>query len=79
MLFRSTQVAMVVDDGVRACGVVIPAEDLQALYAALSRLGADESERVRLGQNARAYAVMFLGREEVLLQFEADLQVAAKA
>ena len=74
-----TQVAMVVDDGVRACGVVIPAEDLQALYAALSRLGADEPERVRLGQNARAYAVMFLGREEVLLQFEADLQVAAKA
>ena len=74
-----TQVAMVVDDGIRACGVVIPAEDLLALYAALSRLGADEPERVRMGQNARAYAVMFLGREEVLLQFEADLQVAAEA
>jgi len=73
-----TQVAMVVDSGVHACGVVVPAENPQALCAALSSLGADESERLRFGQNARRYAVQYLGREQVLTQFEADLRAAVE-
>lgn len=69
-----TQVALVVDDGVKACGIVVPAEDPRALREALATLAADEGERLRLGQNARRYAVTFLGREQVLLQFEHDLR-----
>lgn len=70
-----TQVAMVVDEGLTPCGVVVPAEDHVALCAALARLAADAAVRVRLGQNAREYAVRYLGREQVLLQFERDLQM----
>jgi len=73
-----TQVAMVVDDGVNPCGVVVPPEDPQALCAALATLGAEESERLRMGQNARTYAVKFLGREQVLMQFEADLRAVVE-
>ena len=68
-----TQVAHVVDSGSQPCGIVVPAEDPEALRAAVARLIDDASLRAELGVNARHYAVHHLGREEVLLQFERDL------
>jgi colanic acid biosynthesis glycosyl transferase WcaI len=68
-----TQVAHVVDSGRHPCGIVVPAEDSAALHFAVSQLVADPELRNELGSNARDYAVHFLGREEVLLQFERDL------
>ena len=68
-----TQVEKVVNHPVRPCGVVVPADDAEALQAGLARLVADPELRLSLGRNGREYAVKFLGREEVLLQFERDL------
>jgi len=65
-----TQVARVVEGR----GLVVPAEDEVALHEAVSLLVEDEILRKRLGRAARAYAVEHLGKEEVLLQFERDLQ-----
>ncbi len=70
---EGTQVAKVVGHAARPCGLVVPAEDADALHAALARLMADEPLRLKLGLEGRAYAVRFLGREEVLLRFERDL------
>ncbi|HEU4635953.1 MAG TPA: glycosyltransferase WbuB [Edaphobacter sp.] len=69
-----TQVARVVDGGApeEACGLVVPAEDPFALHAAVQRLVEDAALRMRLGTNARRYAVQHLGREQVLEQFEMD-------
>ena len=69
-----TQVAKVVGHPVRPCGLVVPAEDAEALHAALARLMADEPLRLQLGAAGRAYAVRCLGREEVLLGFERELE-----
>lgn len=74
-----TQVAQVVegsglDD---ACGLVVPAEDSQELHDAVARLVEDAALRHRLGENARRYAVEHLGRDQVLTQFERDLQELA--
>ena len=71
---QGTQVAKVVGHPLRPCGLVVPAEDAEALHAALARMVADEELRNRLGAAGREYAVRFLGREEVLLKFEQDLQ-----
>ncbi len=68
-----TQVAKVVGHPLRPCGVVVPAEVPEALYAALAGLVADPELRGRLGKAGREYAVKYLGREQVLLQFERDL------
>ncbi len=68
-----TQVAKVVGHPLRPCGVVVPAEDPEALHAALARMIADAHLRHELGAAGRAYAVRCLGREEVLLKFEQDL------
>ncbi|NYF80882.1 WcaI family glycosyltransferase [Granulicella arctica] len=65
-----TQVAHVVE----GCGLVVPAEDEDALHAAVSKLIEDEPLRLRLGEAARRYAVEHLGKEEVLLQLERDLE-----
>jgi colanic acid biosynthesis glycosyl transferase WcaI len=65
-----TQVAHVVE----GCGLVVPAEDEDALHAAVSRLIEDEALRERLGQEARRYAVEHLGKEQVLLQLERDME-----
>ena len=70
-----TQVAHVVE----GCGLVVPAEDEEALHAAVFRLAADEPLRRELGAAARRYAVRHLGKEEVLLQFERDLAAAVGA
>jgi colanic acid biosynthesis glycosyl transferase WcaI len=72
----STQVARVVagDSPAQACGVVVPAEEPAALHAAVERLIADAALRTHLGANARCYAVRHLGRQQVLEQFERDLE-----
>jgi colanic acid biosynthesis glycosyl transferase WcaI len=70
-----TQVARVVDRGVagEACGLVVPAEDSVALQVAVERLVEDSALRTQLGKNARRYAVQHLGRQQVLEQFEEDV------
>lgn len=57
-----------------ACGVIVPAENPEALHAAVKQLVNDTDLRQRLGRNARLYAVEHLGREQVLAKFERDLQ-----
>jgi colanic acid biosynthesis glycosyl transferase WcaI len=57
-----------------ACGVIVPAEDPDALHEAVKRLVNDVALRERLGSNARRYAVEHLGREQVLSRFERDLR-----
>ena len=75
-----TQVAHVVaGDGPiphEACGLVVPAEDSRALHAAVARLIADPELREQLGSAARTYAVQHLGKQQVLEQFERDLEDA---
>lgn len=66
---EGTQVAHVV----AGRGLVVPAEQPDALYQAVQRLIDDAALRVELGQAARRYAVEHLGKEQVLLQFERDL------
>jgi colanic acid biosynthesis glycosyl transferase WcaI len=69
-----TQVASVVEGR----GLVVPAENEQALHAAVSRLVGDRELRVRLGVAAREYAVGHLGKEQVLERFERDLRELVK-
>lgn len=70
-----TQVARVVNGGVpeEACGLVVPAEDQTALRGAVETLVEDAALRTHLGKNARHYAVQHLGRQQVLEQFEKDV------
>ena len=69
-----TQVAQVVEGR----GVVVPAEDADALHAAVAHLVEDEELRHRLGQAAREYAVKYLGKQQVLEQFEHDLNAMVR-
>jgi colanic acid biosynthesis glycosyl transferase WcaI len=71
-----TQVARVVrgESQEESCGLVVPAEDPQALHAAVERLIDDSILRAQLGANARRYAVQHLGRQQVLEQFERDVE-----
>jgi len=73
---EGTQVARVVsgESPEEACGLVVPAEDPAALHATVERLIADPGLRARLGANARRYAVQHLGRQQVLEQFERDVE-----
>jgi colanic acid biosynthesis glycosyl transferase WcaI len=64
-----TQVALVVEGR----GLVVPAEDMEALHAAVSHLIEDEELRLRLGRAAREYAVHNLGKQQVLERFELNL------
>jgi len=63
-------------DGSSPCGVVIPPEDVEAMVDAVRMLATNPTQRTRMGLNAREYAVRNLGREQVLEQFERDLQSA---
>jgi colanic acid biosynthesis glycosyl transferase WcaI len=74
-----TQVARVVggERPQEACGLVVPAEDPETLYAAVSELAADGELRQRLGRNARCYAVCHLGKQQVLEHFEEELKSLA--
>ena len=65
-----TQVAQVVEGR----GIAVPAEDASALHDAVLQLVEDEKLRRNLGSIAREYAVVHLGKQQVLEQFENDLQ-----
>jgi colanic acid biosynthesis glycosyl transferase WcaI len=71
-----TQVATVISGPTpqEACGLVVPAEDHQALHAAVTALLDNPTLCTKLGANARMYAVQHLGKQQVLEQFEQDLQ-----
>ena len=73
-----TQVAQVVAgtllaEAAHACGVVVPAEEKAALHQAVAALISSPGLRASMGAAGRRYAVNHLGREQVLLRFEADL------
>ena len=68
-----TQVAQVVEGR----GFAVPAGDAEALHAAVLHLVENEELRLSLGRAAREYAVEFLGKQQVLTQFELDLQTLA--
>jgi colanic acid biosynthesis glycosyl transferase WcaI len=61
------------------CGVVVPAEDEDALHAATARLVANASLRAQLGRAARQYAVEYLGKQQVLEAFERNLYAATSS
>jgi colanic acid biosynthesis glycosyl transferase WcaI len=65
-----TQVAQIVEGR----GIAVPAEDAPTLHAAVLRLVENEEERLCLGLAAREYAVKHLGKQQVLEQFESDLE-----
>lgn len=69
-----TQVAQVVEGR----GLAVPAEDLEALHAAVLHLVENQELRLSLGRAAREYAVEHLGKEQVLAQFERDLEAVIK-
>jgi colanic acid biosynthesis glycosyl transferase WcaI len=71
-----TQVAHVVSGHTpeEACGLVVAAEDPAALHAAVQQLIDDKPLRQQLGAAARRYAVEHLGKQQVLEQFEQNLQ-----
>lgn len=73
-----TQVAHVIEGSTpaEASGLVVPAEAPAALHAAVSRLIEDAPLRAHLGRNARNYAVQHLGKQQVLEQFERNLQLS---
>ena len=56
-----------------ACGMVVPPADAQALMDAAEHLVSNPEDRQRMGLTARAYAVEHLGCEQVLQQFEREL------
>jgi len=56
-------------------GLVVPPENLDAVHAAVLRLVDDRDLRITLGRAAREYAVRNLGKQNVLEQFERDLEV----
>lgn len=63
---------------VQGRGAIAPPGDLAALRAALLALAYDRDQREQLGRAARAYAVSHFGKEQVLLQFEAELVALAR-
>ena len=69
-----TQVAEVIGAGEEALGLVVPTEDAGALAGAARRLAGDADLRVRMGAAGRRYAVEWMGREEVLLRAERELE-----
>jgi colanic acid biosynthesis glycosyl transferase WcaI len=71
---HGTQVAQVVEGR----GLVVPAEDASPLHDAVLALVEDKSLRLRLGRAAREYAIVNLGRQQVLEQFERDLITVAE-
>jgi colanic acid biosynthesis glycosyl transferase WcaI len=76
-----TQVARVVagSQPSEATGIAVATDNPEAFYSAAAQLIADESLRRHLGENARRYAVQHLGKQQVLEQFERDLQAAVRS
>ena len=68
--FEGTQIAKVLE----LSGVVVPPEDAGLFAHAMLGLAENTEQRRQLGENARDYAVEFLGRDAVLARFEEALQ-----
>ncbi|WP_263375556.1 glycosyltransferase WbuB [Granulicella aggregans] len=66
---EGTQLARVVEGR----GLLVPASDAAALYAAARQLIESPELRMRLGMAAREYAVKNLSKEHVLRRFEKDM------
>ncbi|HTX42396.1 MAG TPA: glycosyltransferase WbuB [Acidobacteriaceae bacterium] len=69
-----TQVAHAME----GCGIAVDPGDHAALRGAVECLAADRGLRERMGEAARQYAVLHLGREEVLRRFEAEMVTLVK-
>lgn len=67
---EGTQIAAVLESS----GVIVPPGDVDALVEAMVELAGDAGRRQLLGNNAREYAVEYLGRDAVLTRFEESLQ-----
>ena len=61
-----------------ACGITVSPGDEDGLAHAARQLIGSAELRERLGANARAYAVRWLGRDEVLLRFEQTLLLSRR-
>jgi len=68
--FEGTQIAEVLEFS----GVVVPPGNADLLVEAMVDLASNAEQRQQLGQNARDYAVEYLGRDAVLARFEESLQ-----
>jgi colanic acid biosynthesis glycosyl transferase WcaI len=78
---EDTQVAAVVKgvaSGGRACGLVVPTENVAAFADAVRKLADDAGLRAELGEAAREYAVAHIGTDKVMEQFEHDLADAVR-
>ena len=67
-----TQLATVV----KGCGLVTLPGDANEFVSALLRLAEDPALRLRLGVNARKYAIEHMGRDEILHRFEREMMIA---
>lgn len=67
---EGTQAARVVRDH----GLVVPPGDVEALLEAIRELAGNKDLRLRLGAEARAYALEHLSRDKVLAAFESTLE-----
>lgn len=78
-VIHDSQVGAVVAGGVDGrspCGVAVSPEDVAAVVKMVRHLAAEKDLCRQMGENARRYAEQYLGSEQVLLQFERDLQAA---
>lgn len=67
---KGTQLEMVVSQ----CGMVVQPGCVEQLVQAIIKLAADPSMRADLGTKARVYAEKHIGRDQVLSQFETELE-----
>jgi colanic acid biosynthesis glycosyl transferase WcaI len=56
------------------CGVTIPPESATELAASIAALADDVALRERLGKSARRYAELYLQKDQILSNFETELQ-----
>jgi colanic acid biosynthesis glycosyl transferase WcaI len=66
---EGTQLAKVLEER----GLCTPPGDVTAFAAAVARLADDRELRLRMGDEARKYAVIHLNRDEILTRFESSL------
>jgi putative colanic acid biosynthesis glycosyltransferase WcaI len=69
---EGTQLAKVLEER----GLCTPPGDVTAFAAAVARLADDRELRLRMGDEARKYAVIHLNRDEILTRFESSLMEA---
>jgi colanic acid biosynthesis glycosyl transferase WcaI len=68
--FEGTQIAEVLE----SAGVVVPPDELDLFVNAIINLAENADLRQQLGKNARAYALEYLGRDAILIQFQESLR-----